>query len=123
MLKLMTKDNKFLNVDDIEIKENRKLFAVDAFNLIINKSKYIKKGINKEDIFFIMGSDNYAKMPKWKGYNEIKDKYNYIIIDRDKKDISSTDIRNLIKNNNNNVLKYISQNVYKYIIKNNLYKI
>ena len=34
MIKLAIKDNNKLEVDDIEIKEDKKLFAVDAFELI-----------------------------------------------------------------------------------------
>ena len=66
MLKLAIKDYSNLEVDDIEIKENKKLFAVDAFKLI--KEKYSKNC----EIFFIMGSDNFEKMSKWKEYNKIK---------------------------------------------------
>ena len=41
MIKLAIKDNNKLEVDDIEIKEDKKLFAVDAFDLI--NQKYFKK--------------------------------------------------------------------------------
>ena len=70
-----------------------------------------------------MGSDNYEKMPKWKDYNKIKDKYNYIVIDRDKNQISSTKIREMIKNKDRRVIKYLPEKVYEYIIKNELYKL
>lgn len=118
MLQLATKKYDKLEVDDIEIKENRELCAIDVFE-IIEKSKYAKKS----DIFFIMGSDNYEKMPKWKDYNKIKDKYNYIVIDRDKNQISSTKIREMIKNKDRRVIKYLPEKVYEYIIKNELYKL
>lgn len=120
MLKLALKDHNNLEVDDIEIKENRPLFAIDAFE-VIKKSNYLK--LNEEtEMFLIMGSDNFNKMPKWKDYNKIKDKYKYIIIDRDEKDISSTEIRNMIKNNDEEVVKYLPEEVYNYIIENELYK-
>lgn len=120
MLKLLVKDYTNLEVDDIELKEKRKLYAIDAFE-IIEKSKF-KEGYNKENIFLIMGSDNFSNMPNWKGYNEIKDKYNYIVIERNKKDISSTIIRKMIKEKNIEVKKYLSKEIYKYILDNNLYK-
>lgn len=85
MLKLAIKDYNNLYVDDIEIKENRLLYATDIFK-IIEKSEYSKDN----NIFFIMGSDNYNKMPKWKDYENIKDKYNYLIIERNENDIAST---------------------------------
>ena len=71
----------------------------------------------------IMGSDNYKKMPKWKEYNEIKNQYNYIVIDRDKNEISSTEIRMMIKNDDKRVTEYLPKEVYDYIIKNELYKL
>lgn len=120
MLKLITKNQKKLKVDDVEIKENRELFAVDAFKIIVN-SPYATK-CRKSDIFMIMGSDNYNKMPTWKDYNEIKNKYNYIIVDRNGNEISSTQIRNMIKNNDKKVIRYLPEEVYEYIIENNLYK-
>lgn len=117
MLKLAIAKYKELEVDDIEIKEKRRLFAIDAFEIL--KNSYCNEKI---EIYLIMGSDNFNKMPNWKDYNKIKDEYKYIVIDRDKKDISSTEIRNMIKNNDRNVMEYISKEVYNYIIENKLYK-
>lgn len=117
MIKLAIKDYSKLEVDDFEIKENRKLFAVDVFENIYNKFK------NEKEIFFLMGSDNYNKMPQWKDYDKIKDKYNYIIIDRNKNEISSTQIREMIKNGNEKVMEYLPEEVYNYIMENELYKL
>lgn len=119
MLKLATKDYHNLEVDDIEIKEDREMFAVDAFE-VIHSSSFARQ-TNKENVFLIMGSDNFNKMPEWKNYDRIKDKYNYLVIDRDEKEISSTVIREMIKNDNKKVVEYLSEEVYKYIIENNLY--
>ena len=121
MLKLATKDFQKLDVDDIEIKENRKLCAVDAFE-IIEESHFAEKCC-KRDLFMIMGSDNYEKMPTWKDYNKIKDKYNYIVIERDKSEISSTQIREMIRSNDKRVKEYLPKEVYQYIIENELYKL
>lgn len=119
MLKLATDNFENLEVDDIEIKQDKKLYAEDAFELI-KKSKFIENNFNT-DIFLIMGSDNYKKMPKWKNYKEIKDRYKYIVIERNEKTISSTQIRKMIEEKNEGVKKFLSEEVYKYIIKNNLY--
>ena len=115
MIKLAIKDYSKLEVDDFEIKENRKLYAADVFEKIYNKFK------NEKEIFFLMGSDNYEKMPQWKEYDRIKDKYNYIVIERDENEVSSTQIREMIKNGNKKVMEYLSKEVYNYIIENNLY--
>ena len=119
MLKIAIAKYEKFEVSDIEIRQDRKLFAVDAFELIRN-SNFVKS-CNKSDIFMIMGSDNYNKMPKWKDYNKIKDNYNYIVINRNKNDVSSSQIRDMIKSNDIHVKDFLDENVYEYIIKNNLY--
>lgn len=121
MLKFAIKYYNNLEVDDIEIKENRMLFATDAFE-IIKKSFYLKHN-EETEMFFIMGSDNFDKMPNWKNYNKIKNQYKYIIIDRNEKEISSTQIRDMIKNNDKRVMEYLPKEVYEYIVENNLYKL
>jgi len=120
MLRLAVKGHSGLEVDDIEIKENRPLVASDAFEIVTSNSQTTS---NKNDIFMIMGSDNYNKMPSWKDYEKIKDKYNYIVIERDDNQISSTQIRKMIKNNDEKVVDYIPKEVYNYIKENELYKL
>ena len=120
MIKLAVNSNKNLDVDDFELKENRNLFAKDAFELIDKKYNHLTE--NNDLLYMIMGSDNYINMPKWKDYNIIKNKYNFIVIDRDENDISSTKIREMIKNNNVDVKEYLPEEVYKYIRENKLYE-
>lgn len=129
MLKLATKEYANLEVDDIEIKQNRELFAVDAFEIIgdthrVHSSPHATFCRKRDtSLFLIMGSDNYNKMPTWKDYERIKDKYNYIVIERNEKEISSTKIREMIKNGDKNVIQYLQKEVYEYIIDNELYKL
>ena len=113
MLKFAIHNFKNIYIDDLEKKLTKKTYAVDIFKIISEKYK-------DNDIYFIMGSDNFSKMKDWKNYEELK-KYQYIVLERNKEDISSTEIRNMIKNNelNENVL---DKKVYDYIKKNNLYK-
>ena len=125
MLKIAVKNYDNMDVDDIEIKENKPLYAVDAFR-IIQESRFINKENNNKDemneIYYIMGSDNFKKMPTWKDYDKIKDKYSYIVIDRKQESIPSTRIRKMILDKDEEVKKYLDNDVYKYIIKNNLYR-
>lgn len=113
MLKFAIGDNKNIFIDDIENQINKKLYAVDIFKIISEKYQ-------NNEIYFIMGSDNFEKIKSWKDYEKIKD-YNYIILNRNSNDISSTKIRKMIKDNK---LKEntLNQEVYKYILKNNLYQ-
>lgn len=124
-----------MEVDKIAIESKIKLYATDTFKLIENK-------YGKDEIFFIMGSDNFRKMPTWKDYEELVKKYNIIVIERDRKkirkenreniieyipeklsQIDSTKIREMIKNKDENVKQYLNSKVVEYIIENKLYKI
>lgn len=131
MLKLAVEDK--MEVEKIAIESKIKLYASDTFKLI--KEKY-----NKDDIFFIMGSDNFRRMPKWKNYEELKTNYNIIVIERERKkvrhknlenimeyipeqlaEIDSTKIREMIKNGKD-TKGFLNPKVYEYIKSNNLYK-
>lgn len=114
MLKILVEKEKNINVDDMELNVDKKLYAVDVFKLI--EEKY--KGNN---IYYIMGSDNYEKMPKWKEYEYIIEKYKYIVLEREENIISSTKIRNMIKNKDEKVLEVLDKDVYNYIKKHKLY--
>ena len=101
-------------------------------------SALLKEKYKKDDIFFIMGSDNFRKMPAWKNYEELIRNYNIIVIERERKKIrsenpkniiefipeklaeaDSTKIRKMIKNNEN-VKEYLKPKVYEYIRKNKI---
>ena len=132
MLELWAEDYENLEVEKIAIESKIKLYASDTFKLI--KEKY-----KEDELFFIMGSDNFRKMPTWKNYEELITKYNIIVIERERKQIrnenpenimeyipeqlakiDSTKIRNMIKNNED-VKKYLNLKIYKYIKENKLY--
>lgn len=132
MLKLAIEDNPKLDIENIAIESKIKLYAIDTFKLI--KEKYYN-----DDIFFIMGSDNFRKMPNWKKYKELITNYNIIVIERERKkirnenpqniiefipekltEIDSTKIREMIKRNEN-TKEFLHPKVYKYINDNKLY--
>lgn len=132
MLKLACKKYNYLKVEDIDVKSDKILYAVDTFNLIYEKYN------NDVDIYLIMGSDNFKKMSNWKAYDEIIKKYNYIVIERpnykenvkkdnviyyildQKEDFSSTRIRHLLEKGEDTSL-YLNKDVEKYIKQNKLY--
>ena len=88
MLKLAIEDK--MDVEKIAIESKVKLYAIDTFELL--KEKY-----NKDDIFFIMGSDNFRKMPTWKNYEKLKTNYNIIVIERERKKIRNENQKNIIE--------------------------
>lgn len=130
MLKLYCKYNSKFEVSDMQRNQIERTYAIDTFKQIEEQYPNSKK-------FYIMGIDNFSKMEKWKNYDELISKYNYIIFKRDNvinlnkynnihfidfdSDISSTKIRTLIKTNNSvNGLLY--EDVEQYIKDKGLYK-
>ena len=132
MLKIACKDCENIEVEDIAIIHQDKLYAIDTFKLIYDKYNVIA------DIYLIMGSDNFEKMPTWKNYEELMQNYKFIVLERlnhenqtnlknvqfyktnPTEDISSTCIREKIMNNED-VSKYVSPEVMQYINKEKLY--
>lgn len=127
MLKLLTKDEKNIEIADFELKANKKIYAIDAF-------EYIDKNYNAKK-YFIMGSDNYIKMKSWKDADKL-DKYDYIILDR-LHDIKSNSNINLVSSDQFSGIssscarkmisegmdadEYLTLDVYQYIKSNKLY--
>lgn len=132
MLTIACKGQKALGVEDIACMHTNTLYAVDTFKLIYDKYDKIA------NIFFIMGSDNFKKMPSWKEYNQIIKNYKFIVIQRFKTDknikldnlvyympekmqsISSTQIRKMIQEHQN-VDKWLGKETIKYIVENGIY--
>ena len=142
MLKIICDLNEKLEVSDIESNQLKKLYAIDIFKIIKNKYP-------KDDIYYIMGSDNLEKVDTWKESTDLITKYKYIIIERNKNDfkrildenslikkyianytliynnkynsISSTIVREKISNGEN-IFNLIPEEIQEYIIQNNLYK-
>ncbi len=132
MLQIACNGNSKLKIEDIASIHKDKLYATDTFKLIFNKYNKIA------DMYLIMGSDNFQKMPTWKNYQEIISNYKFIVIERLKheginnlsnviyvksgqtEDISSTCIRNKLQRDED-VSSYLNMEVIEYIKKNNLY--
>ena len=139
MLELACKDEENLEVSDIEVNSNVDYKAIDIFRIIDNK-------YNKDEKFFVMGSDNLKKIDKWEESDELITKFNYIILDREDDDAKKTiEENNRLKENRNrfNIVKNdkykncsstkirfelankeiptdLNTNVYKYIKENNI---
>ena len=114
MLKLAIKFHPKLEILLTSVNSKKQLQAIDTF-------KIIQAEFSKTNNFFIMGSDNFEKIKFWKNSEELINNYQYIILKREN-NISSTSVREKIKNNEdtNNL---ISKDVEQYILENKLYKI
>ena len=97
------KNNKKVEVSDIEIKSEGKSYTYDTLLKLI-------KIYGKDNEFFeIIGEDSLKNLKTWRNYKELlnlckfivfrrKDDKNIIILENEYYDISSTEIRNKVKN-------------------------
>lgn len=96
MLKLICKENQKLDVCDIELNTNINYKAIDVFRLIKNKYK-------DDEIYFIMGADNFENILNWKNCEELVSNYNFILLNRNninlEKIISKNEILNKYSHN------------------------
>jgi len=135
MLKLVFNDNVIIS--DIE---------KDEYHFTYENIKILKKLYKNDEIYLIMGADNLIELNTWENYKYILDNCNFIVFERNNIDIldyinnnftnyknkfiikkeisnmSSTLIRNKLKNNEN-VDLYLNKKVIDYIKKNNLYEV
>ena len=132
--------NMLKNYETDKLIIDDKLNDLEYTYQVINE---LKKQYKNDELYLIIGADNIVNFDKWKNYQELL-KIGFIIYKRDnididyyldklnKKDdaiiinnvdsidISSTKIRELLKNNGN-VNDYVDKEVLEYIKKNNLY--
>lgn len=137
MLKLMCKKNNNLKVSKYELSKNLR-YAYETLD-------HFQKLYKNDEVYFILGSDNLKLFKTWKNYEYILSNYKLLIVlrdnddvlslldefkeyenslifvDIDKKDLSSTLIRNDLKNNKTDHLDELEEAVLKYIRENNLY--
>lgn len=142
MVNIATENNEHFLVLDLEIKRNKKTYTIDTL-------KDLKKIYKHIDIYFITGADAICDIETWKDVEQnfklatfiaatrpgisllrvqkkienLKNKYNANIISVyvPSLDISSTYIRNQLKNNNS-VRYLVPEEVEKYIKENKLYR-
>ena len=98
---------------------------------------YFQEKYPNDEIYFIMGEDNYSEISTWMKYDYLIKKYKFLVVSRNnlhiedkdyiirvkelkENDISSSMIRERIKNNQD-VEEYLSKEVIDYIKKYNLY--
>lgn len=139
MIEMLIKNEHNFVVSDFEIKKHSVSYTIDTIKHFINY-------FTKQELFFIVGSDNFYYIESWKDYKNLLYMVNFIIyirqgftrkkiLDKHKNiinekifwslqnniDISSSEIRLKIRNGKN-CKKDVGEKVWDYIIKNNLYK-
>lgn len=88
MCKLAVKDlpagiKEKVSVSDIEIRRAGPSFAIDTVEALEKK---------EVELFWIIGSDAYAKIDKWHRAAELKEKVSFVVIDRPGDDGTGLDI-------------------------------
>ena len=135
MLKILFKNNK-IEIDNFDLRANKENYTYLTI-------EYLKKKYINSEISMIIGYDQFENLKNWKNYKLILEKVNIICFNRGSKEnsfnnsinrkkinyirnfninISSTEIRNQLCENNLNAIKNsINPIVVKYIKENNLY--
>ncbi|MEF3280328.1 MAG: nicotinate (nicotinamide) nucleotide adenylyltransferase [Elusimicrobiota bacterium] len=116
-------------IDDFEFKKGRKTYTYEI-------GKYLVKKYPEGKFFFLLGSDSYNNIKKWKNYDKLKETFHFVVgiregfpLKRKKnpdivilkkrfKNISSTDIRNKLLVSD---YRSIDKAIKKYIFKKGLY--
>jgi nicotinate-nucleotide adenylyltransferase len=124
--------NYLYEVNDSEIERSGPSFAIDTATEISNRYP-------EYEIYWIIGSDIVANIAKWHRFGELAKIVKFLIIERpgfklseypadlkfdireiEAKDISASEIRNLI-NNGKDISTLVPQSVLHYIRQNRLY--
>lgn len=137
MLSLMIKDEKNMKISKYELK-NKTVYTYETLN-------YFKKKYKNDEIYFICGTDNLTYMDTWAKGIDILENYKILVIKRETDDIneiikrlkkyqkniiitdiipnniSSTKIRNMIKDENKNINNYLDLSVLNYIKRKKIY--
>ena len=138
MLKLMTKHNDKIEISDFEFKDEE----IHSYDTL----EYYKDIYKNDTIYFVCGLDNISYVDKWYKGEYLLNNYKFLVITRDTNNldeillkyekykdniiitniksntISSSYIRDELKEKNNNLNDYLDQKVIDYIKENNLYK-
>jgi len=131
MVRLAIGNYKRFEASDVELKRKGRSYSVETL-------KHFRKRYGASvEIFFITGSDSLIALDKWKSFNRILRLCKFVVVKRprfkirgtssgfmtldiDAKDISSTKIRNKVKNGRR-IGRFVPKEVERYIQKYNLY--
>jgi len=132
MLRLAIAGNKRFKASDIEIKRRGRSYSVETLRQVR------KRYGDSTEIFFITGSDSLQELDKWKDLRGILRLCSFVVVKRpsfpikslsptfialriDAKDISSTGIRNRVREGSA-INKMVPKKVRDYIKRHKLYQ-
>lgn len=135
MIELATADKEYLQVSDIEFDLPKPSYTITTLRALTEKYP-------EDEFILLIGSDNMSIFDQWKDYQTILDEYSILVYPREGYpyedfeekypdmqvleeaplfEISSTQIREMIKNNED-VSNLLHPDVYTFIKANGLYK-
>lgn len=104
--------NPYISIDLIEKELIPPYYSYATLHAL--KNKYCN-----DEIFILCGEDTIKDIPNWMNGEAIIKDYDFLIVDRPKDSISSSEIRNIVKNHTENadelLKEYISENVINLI--------
>ena len=133
MLKLAIKNFSELSIDLFEINSKKVVYTYQTLD-------YLQKQTT-DKLKLLVGSDSYEKLSTWRNIDYIAQNFGFLTLQRGDikidsnnkyypfttvgktvvENISSTKIKQMLKENNPIVKKYIPEDVFNYIQEHNLY--
>ncbi|NLO72399.1 MAG: nicotinate-nucleotide adenylyltransferase [Porphyromonadaceae bacterium] len=135
MIELAIEEKEYLKASDIE-------FDMPKPSYTINTLQALSENNEEDNFILIIGSDNMVIFDQWKDYQKILENYSILVYPRKGFDyepfeeiypdmhimeeapffeISSTEIREMIKNKQD-AAKWLHPEVYRFILENELYR-
>ena len=127
MLQVAIEGETGFAIDECELRRPSPSYAIDTV-------KEIRKREAKADIYYLIGSDNVAALPKWHRFSDLRKLVQFVVLERTgsrtkhsyetvqrKIDISATDIRNRVASGRS--IRYlVPPSVEEIIRRHNLYR-
>jgi nicotinate-nucleotide adenylyltransferase len=135
MLELAVKNLPNTEISLYEVNKREIVYSYQTLD-------YFQSLYPEDEIYMIIGSDSLLDLPTWKNINYLTNHYKFIvvkrpcvkvpkdtkyldrciIVDKETENISSTEIRKLVKQDSKKVISLLNENVFNYIIQNELYR-
>ncbi|MDR2351393.1 MAG: nicotinate (nicotinamide) nucleotide adenylyltransferase [Endomicrobium sp.] len=135
MLSIATKGLPQIEISLYELLKKKIVYSYQALD-------YFQSLYPEDEIYMIIGSDSLLELPTWKNIDYLSSRYKFMVVKRpgvkikkdtkyldrcivaqnETKDISSTKIRQMIKEDSKKSKLFLDKKVYSYIVKRRLYK-
>lgn len=133
MLNLLYEKSKNIEISKYELMQNKTTYSIGTINYYQTKYK-------KANISFVLGADLFKSIDKWYKIEEIKEKINFVVLNRSNSlkinnnseqikyledfniEVSSSNIRELLKRNEFlKVKKMLPLEVFNFIVDKGMY--